>query len=157
MHSITPPCVFTGVFPRDRIPTITQFPCCFILNSDSSNQPGSHWLAIYLPNDCCLEFFDSYALPPSFYGFSFTSTISNNKLLQSNSSNVCGQYCIFYLIQRSRGYSMRDIQNMFCLDSNWNDMRVANFVQKYFQHPKNAPITSSSCIQSCCARFYSLR
>lgn len=41
---------FKGVYPLDCIPKIIKDkPALLVVNLDKSNQPGSHWVAIYLP------------------------------------------------------------------------------------------------------------
>ena len=53
--------VFTSVVPSDRLPdTVLEKPRGFIVNVDTSDGPGSHWVAIYLTADGKGEFMDSY-------------------------------------------------------------------------------------------------
>ena len=60
--------VFQGVYPSDKLPTrVSSFPALFIANVDTSDKPGSHWVAFYFTKDRKGEFFDSYGLPPSNY------------------------------------------------------------------------------------------
>ena len=104
-------CNFLGVFPSDQIPISSLiYPCCFVANSDPEHQPGSHWLAFYYESPDVLEFFDSYGMHPSQYGFNLTASVSFNPVeFQSYSSNVCGGYCIYFLCKRSRSNSLSDI------------------------------------------------
>ena len=39
-----------GVFARDELPDLTREirPWCLILNIDPKDQPGTHWLALYM-------------------------------------------------------------------------------------------------------------
>ena len=60
-------CNFIGVFPRDLIPMITKYPSCFVINTDTSIFKGTHWRAVYCNTPTSFEFFDTYALAPSFY------------------------------------------------------------------------------------------
>ena len=40
--------VFQGVYPSDKLPTkVSSFPALFIANVDTSDKPGSHWVAFY--------------------------------------------------------------------------------------------------------------
>ena len=40
--------VFQGVYPSDKLPTsISSYPALFIANVDTSEKPGSHWVAFY--------------------------------------------------------------------------------------------------------------
>ena len=55
---------YLGTFPSDKLPFPTRFPSCFIANLDNSNQPGSHWVAVYLTKTGKAEFYDTYARQP---------------------------------------------------------------------------------------------
>ncbi len=118
---------FLGVFPRDQIPLqFEHYPCCFIANTDTSRKSGEHWNAFYLESPAHVEFFDSYGLPPSAYRYPLPCTSFNNMRLQGDTSNVCGQYCIQYLLQRTRGLSLHSFQRSFsALSYAWNDLQVA--------------------------------
>ena len=66
--------VFQGVYPSDKLPTgFSSFPALFIANVDTSEKPGSHWVAFYFTKDQKGKFFDSYGLPPSNYTGTFSS------------------------------------------------------------------------------------
>lgn len=53
--------IVIGVFARDQIPhKFHNFPCGFIVNTDTSDRPGKHWLAFYMESKNNVEFFDSY-------------------------------------------------------------------------------------------------
>jgi len=53
--------IFKGVFPLDRLPkTILKYPALIIANTDTSDQPGTHWI----DSRRSAEFFDSYSLYP---------------------------------------------------------------------------------------------
>ena len=95
--------IFAGVFAADEVPEIIDtFPCGFVANTDPSTEPGTHWITFYFPSREKGEFFDSYGNPPEHYGFkSYKIETWNKHKLQSSWSNVCGQYCIFYLYHKS--------------------------------------------------------
>ena len=43
---------FCGVFRSDQLPkTIESFPCGFVVNTDPSSEPGTHWMAFYFPSE----------------------------------------------------------------------------------------------------------
>ena len=127
---------FCGVFAADELPEkIDTFPCGFVANTDPSTEPGTHWVVFYFPSHGEGEFFDSYGYPPEDYGEPFKSYkigIWNKRKIQSSWSEVCGQYCIFYLYHRSRGYSMNKIVNLFSNNTELNDCNVACYVKKHF-------------------------
>lgn len=131
---------FLGVFPSDQLPTrIYQYPSSFVANVDSSTEPGSHWIAFYLPAPHRLEFFDSYGNPPDYYEGAISEFASrfhelefNPVILQTNTTAVCGQYCIYYLYSRCRGRKLEKILYPFIKQHISNDIRVYNFVWKRF-------------------------
>lgn len=138
-HPATKP-YFRGVYALDEIPRIFNGGkhCC-VVNSDESNKSGSHWLAVYF-DGIQGQFFCSYGNPPAFYGGpleNFMETFSekwnfNTKRLQGTFSTVCGQYCIYYLIKKCEGRSLREIVNVFGTDLHKNDEKVnAWFNRKY--------------------------
>jgi hypothetical protein len=104
-----------GAFPADQVPDIDRdVHCCFILNTDPHNLPGAHWLAFFYNHYTSrLEYFDSYGMDLSMYadvydalrsrGLTALCTAANSLgSLQSDSSFVCGHYCIAFLYWRSK-------------------------------------------------------
>lgn len=69
-----------------------------------------------------MEFFDSYGHSPGYNTDFFITFIKqfktvdySDKHLQSNYSNICGLYCLFYFMLRLKNISLVDIVNMFLL------------------------------------------
>ena len=133
---------FCGVFPNDKLPqTIDKYPCGFVANTDPSTKPGIHWVSIYLSSPRKGSWFDSYGKPAEFYGGAFTDFLEkqcdewdvNDRKLQSDWSDVCGQYCIFFLSHRARGYSMSKILQLFDDNTMLNDAKVSHFVKTHFR------------------------
>ncbi len=103
---------FKGVFASDNLPKQNiQKPACFIINTDPSSLPGTHWVAIYFPKIGKTYYFDSFGVRPSVKSIiSFISRNSthyeyNKKQLQNVFSVVCGNYCCEYLFHRCQGKS----------------------------------------------------
>lgn len=132
---------FLSVFPSDLLPRkISRFPACFICNVDTSNQPGSHWLAFYISSPNRVEFFDSYGNPPDFFQgpiadfvSRYSRVIYNPLTLQTNVTAVCGQYAVFFLICKCRGESLKKFLSRFVTENICNDQRVYNFIAKRFR------------------------
>ena len=123
--------IFGGVFAADELPkTFDTFPYGFVANTDPST-----------------------AYPPEHYGFeSYKIETWNKYKLQSSWSNVCGQYCIFYLYHKSRGYSMSKIVNLFTDDTSINDCNVACYVKKHFNVVvENQPVCG---LNQCCKALF---
>lgn len=124
---------FLGVFPRDRLPDIYKYPCSLVLNTHPSIQPGEHWLGLYFDENKKCDFFDSFGFSPAFYGlynyinkFSFNLDFNKNQL-QDYESDSCGYYCIFFILLRSRHFSLNDVVDVFSKkDFSLNDFRVEN-------------------------------
>jgi hypothetical protein len=53
---------FGGVYTRDLLPQ-TLDGKAIVINTDPHDQPGAHWVCVYL-NSPVVEYFDSYGLPP---------------------------------------------------------------------------------------------
>ena len=87
-----------------------------------------------------IDFFDSYGNAPSalarefekFLKRSVDSYSFNDKRLQGDFSTVCGQFCLFYLYHRSRGYDPREIVRMFSKDPDVNDVLVNEFINEKY-------------------------
>ena len=130
---------FCGVYAEDMLPRqLDHYPCGFIANTDPKGEPGKHWVAFYFTSPKQGEFFDSYGQPPEYYSEYFVrflnkncqEWIANDKELQSFNSRFCGHYCIYYLMHRARGVSMKTIVNRFSENKIKNDQLVHYFVDK---------------------------
>lgn len=128
--------IFKGVMPRDHFVNCkVAFPGLYVCNTDTSDQPGSHWISIYFSKNGKCEYFDSYGV------FSLFSDLThkllsidknlnyNNQTLQSVNTNVCGIYCIIFCMMRSRGFTLNYIINTFLLSHNSEER---DHILKYF-------------------------
>ena len=116
--------IVRDVVPKDGLPTmIDAFPFAFVCNTHDGDKPGQHWIALYVDADRRGEYFCSYGLPPLHGAFRVF------KRLQSPLSNVCGQYCIAYLLLRCNDIPMKAFVNTFGSDLVANDCRVFDWVK----------------------------
>ncbi len=131
--------LYLGVFSSDNIPIVhlsnQSKTVYFVLNSDPSTSPGTHWLACVKAPCSVLEFFDSFGNPPSYYHFSFPAhlrILQNDEPLQSIYSSVCGQYCIYFLYFRIfRRISLQKISSQLRTSFKSRKLRdqyISNFV-----------------------------
>lgn len=113
-----------------------------IFNYDECDEPGSHWVAVFVCPNGNVEYFDSYAYPPlnellhiKINNLSRRKTMYNLTCLQGKSS-VCGQYCLVYLLLRARGYHMNEIVSFFlqCSVDDERDHVVNQFINSNFHH-----------------------
>jgi len=123
---------FNGVFPRDKLPNAKNG--VIIINTDKSNQPGEHWVAVAVNNEEPSEYFDSFGLPPlyneitEYLGQGNYGWFNNTSTLQSLNSTTCGNYCVLFATLRCRGYKFFDILNLFTNSTFLNDKFVSEII-----------------------------
>ena len=101
-HQLLPD--FMGVYSRDEAPQYFNNRVkngCFIMNTDTSNLPGQHWIA------CIVRHGEGYVFDP--LGFAVPLTMvewltdntyrwtCNTREIQPYSSHLCGYYCLHFL------------------------------------------------------------
>lgn len=74
------------------------------------------------------------------YASNFSNLIVNHKQLQSEHSDVCGMYCLFFLSERMNGMSFYDIVHSFSNSADCNDSFVHSYVSSVFPY----------CVQNVC-------
>ena len=128
--------VYDGVHAADQLHVPLHRPTALVINTDPSWKPGKHWVAVYIPIRGPWEYFDSYGEPPlSPFIRQWIDPhpyIYNNKLLQSPVSDVCGQYCMYYLMHRARGQTMDAILSRFTNNADCNDADVRAWAVHHF-------------------------
>jgi hypothetical protein len=127
---------YLGTFARDLLPFVEQGKTsALIVNTDTSDKEGEHWVAMIFKGDGTGEYFDSYGLPPLHK--EFTTYMENNcplgwgfnrVTLQCLSCITCGHYCILYVKLRLLGYSYCDFISLFSCDRNINDSLIKNLI-----------------------------
>lgn len=131
-----------GVFPADCLPTqCMKPPWCLIANTDIKEEPGSHWVAIFVGVEQT-EFFDSFGRSPEACASYFRPFLRrhasksplkvNDKQIQDFFSTACGQHCLYFLLHRVRGLSMSRIVNQFTKDWQLNDSLVNAFIERRY-------------------------
>ena len=139
--SMNLPAIFRGIYSSNELVSSPralgwpdQLPHALIVNTDSSNLPGKHWIAIYLAGSGHGEVMDSYGLlPPTmvqrWLNENTQHWISNPYLIQPPESDSCGQFCAYYLIRRSQNDSMCSGLTDFTTDLYRNEHLVLSFVK----------------------------
>ena len=125
---------FLGVFAADLIPQNMSGNTMATVNCCNHNMGGEHWIALFMNNNGCLEFFDSYALSPNTYNLKSklpktSQIVCNKKRIQGMFTEVCGYYCLYYIYFKARGYQMGVITEKFSNDFPHNDNYVYNQIK----------------------------
>ena len=139
---------FDGTVPCNRLPSSPdkKGPVAYIVNTDQEGQPGRHWLALWTCDDKC-EVLDSYALPLETYQTTqplqrwldqhWKIVIQSSQSLQSLYSRSCGDYALFFLVDRSQGKSMneflREAVRIF------RESKISDKKSKFFLFCQNIP------------------
>ncbi|QKS69581.1 putative virion-maturation protease [Drosophila-associated adintovirus 2] len=131
--------IFKGVFAADKLPVkINTHPSIVIANTDSSDKPGTHWVAFYFKNAETAEFFDSYGQYPSNNYFinilkrNSKKFTFNRQQVQGYFSNTCGHYCILFSLFKSKNKTTKYFLNTFKKnDYMYNDKIILRLFNKF--------------------------
>ena len=131
---------FQGVFPIDLLPNKPGK--CGIINLDKSSGLGTHWVCWYNDLDF-IEYFDPYGeyqlgsiklgetIPKEIVTFlrkSGKDIYYNDGFLQDITSKKCGCFCMFYILERSKGKEPLKILNSFKQHpSNHNENKILQY------------------------------
>ena len=105
------------------------------------------------------EYWDSYGMPPivpnhkKFLNRLCKKWTYNHASLQSIDSEVCGEYCLLYLVHRAHGISLHTfVKKLFCSDTEKNDKIVHNMVKRMFGNKKKCVFSHDIKVQRACTR-----
>ena len=126
---------FDGVFSIDLLQSISVQPKLIICNTDPSFEKGEHWVLFFFPENNIAEFYDPLGRSLNFYDKEFGEFISkySDKYMLSSvrtqpyNSNLCGEYCLYYALNRCKGKSMDEI-----IKSIPSSDKVVSFVETNF-------------------------
>ena len=118
---------FLGCFAQDSIDQLflQSLPCLFLVNIDSHQEPGSHWIVVGL-FDKTIEIFDPLGfkfynwkkVPCQLLKFIQSESLAKKLLIapqvQPLSSNLCAFYCIYFVYHRHK-LSFRQVLSRFSL------------------------------------------
>ena len=127
---------FFGCLAEDQteFTTIQSFPAFFIINIDSSDKEGSHWISLGIFQES-VEIFDTLgfkifkwsSIPCTLLKFLHRiigqRSLKISKRIQGPDSIFCGYYCIFYVLMRPY-FSWNMIQRQFSSDYDKNDLQL---------------------------------
>lgn len=126
----------------DDIISIRKYPLALCVNDMCLPHGGRHWVGLYLESkNAPLEFFCSYGRPLVSYGPHFTGFVMRHRLrvvqkfdvLQSPYTTVCGNYVIFYMLNRYKKISPDRIYAKFSKNVFQNDSFIVSFSKRFHQ------------------------
>lgn len=96
---------FKGVFMRDELCGTIGRNESLVLNFDSSQGPGTHWVSLYSCNNRCY-YFDSYGFEPPVEVRQYCTNADsyyNSFKIQHPNEVICGHYSIYVIYSLSKG------------------------------------------------------
>lgn len=152
----------TFVLARDELPTVnlSSLPVSIVVNTEDRKLGGKHWCAFYVHmyrSNLVGYFFDSYNNPYQYYGFEppFQVVGSNSKVLQSSTSETCGNWCIVWLYHmvrsKSKSKSLKSFDAKYSKNLDKNDSIL---MREFSTFGARSYDTIDHC-QTCCCRIKS--
>lgn len=104
-----------------------------VFNLDKHDDPGSHWVAMYIDSKN-IDYFDSYGSPPPKILIPFINSVKNkwklkyhhNKKRFQYGGSECGLFSMYFLLHKMNGATMQEIEKKKITD------RMMNQLRKYF-------------------------
>ena len=99
-----------GIFSRDNLPKKPNIRECGILNLDSMDGKGTHWVAWY-KNKGTKYYFDSYGIKPpkEMHKYLKSPIFYNSAQIQEPGTYICGHLCIYVLEKLNEGKDLLPI------------------------------------------------
>lgn len=149
---------FHNIYPIDKLPNKKTVrynkrgESFLVVNLDPSYKSGSHWVALCISPSLNMadEYFDSYGREPpkQICKYLEGNRLYINKQLQSYTSTICGQWCIYYIWRRLQGFSLNEIVKEFEGSTpEENDKKVNACINKKFVS-KPQPLVDFDFIQT---------
>lgn len=134
-HPLTRP-FYLGCYPSDKLPPVLRTPASIVVNEDESDEPGSHWVGIFVKDKRTAYYFDSFGTAPTAmiadYLEQFGRVVSNEKAYQSPETSVCGHYVLYFVYMASLGFNMSMIKCVLDKQFANPDKFVVDFVKRNF-------------------------
>ena len=123
---------FRSIYSRDRLPDGIRKKECGIINLDSIQGQGTHWVCYRNIDKQMGEYFDPFGLimPHEIHHYlakSGKKVSYSQDEIQNRDTVLCGYWCLYYLIERQKGKSVLDVIHHEDFDSDNSD-----FIKDYF-------------------------
>ena len=127
---------FRSIYSRDRLPDQIKKKERGIINLDSIEGQGTHWVCYRNIDKQMVEYFDPFGLimPHEIHHYlakSGKKVIFSQDEIQNRDTVLCGYWCLYYLIERQKGKSILDVIHHEDFDNDNSD-----FIKDYFINHK---------------------
>ena len=123
---------FRSIYSRDRLPDQIRKKECGIINLDSIEGQGTHWVCYRNIDKLVVEYFDPFGLImpheiSHYLSKSGKKIVFSQDEIQNRDTVLCGYWCLYYLIERQKGKSILEVIHHEKFDEDNSD-----FIQDYF-------------------------
>ena len=128
---------FRSIYSRDRLPDQIRKKECGIINLDSIEGEGTHWVCYRNIDKQMVEYFDPFGLimPHEIHHYLATSgkeVIYSQDEIQNRDTVLCGYWCLYYLIERQKGKSILEVIHHEDFDHDNSDFIQDCFINRRF-------------------------
>jgi len=124
--------VFQGTIMKDQVSQLKPArKMAFVMNTDTSDKPGKHWVACYLDadHDKSLEYYDSFGKdPPKNFDRDMKKIVDKlklphllkykiNRIVEQKTSDNCGFHAMRFLTNRIKGNKFTEATKYNVLDA----------------------------------------
>ena len=106
-----------------------------IINTDNADQPGSHWIALFIDSNKHAEYMNSFGANPiccrikTLLKYNNIYVMSINKFhIQDIFSDNCGKYCILFIKMRWNNMSFDQFLKLFSLNRVYNEILIEKLI-----------------------------
>ena len=124
---------FLGVFPLNELPRqVERRPAFLIVNTQTADLPGLHWLCLLLFDDGRGEVFNSVGQPPPSAVAQWMNVMTrvwtyNSETYQSPGTATCGAYCIYVVLHRLQHSTLSQTLQPFTTSPLVNDCLITHY------------------------------
>ena len=121
---------FLGVFALNKLPQrLEQRPAFLIVNTQTDDLPGRHWLCLMVFDDGYGEVFNSAGLPPPsdiarWMNGMTLEWMYNQETYQAPGTATCGAYCVYVILNRLQFSSLAQTLQPFTTSPNVNERLI---------------------------------
>ena len=128
---------FRSIYSRDRLPDQIRKKECGIINLDSIEGEGTHWVCYRNVDTQMVEYFDPFGLimPHEIRHYlakSGKKVIYSQDEIQNRDTVLCGYWCLYYLIERQKGKSILQVIHHEDFDRDNSDFIKDYFINRRF-------------------------